>query len=128
MGRFYCADNRDSLRVSLAPFGMPAIELPVTGYDLAIVDRALEILDSQAQRNLNGDRNCVDDVERKRFSVFCALYVASIEVDDTYRHGRPALQAARSSFLRNFPGRYAHTLHDINNNDTMYITNRTHCV
>jgi len=89
---------------------------PVSETDLAIVEKARQILEAQDQRNVNGDRNCDDDLASSRFSVFCALYVASVEIDGVYRHRRPALQAARDSLWERFPGEYAHLLRDINNN------------
>lgn len=89
---------------------------PVSEIDIAIVERARRILESQEQRNLNGDRNCDDDKAANRFSVFCALYVASIEIGGVYRHRRPALQAARDGLWERYPGEYAHMLRDINNN------------
>jgi len=88
---------------------------PVSDVDLAIIERAKQILESQDARNVNGDRNCDDDLALNQFSVFCALYVASIEIDGIYRHRRPAMQAARDSLWDRFPGDYAHTLRDINN-------------
>ncbi|MDX1486622.1 MAG: hypothetical protein R3268_00370 [Acidiferrobacterales bacterium] len=92
---------------------------PVSDVDIAIIERARQILESQDRRNVNGDRNCDDDLASGRFSVFCALYVASIEIDGVYRHRRPAVQAARDSLWTRFPGEYAHMLRDINNNDSI---------
>lgn len=92
---------------------------PVSDVDLAIVKKAIQILEAQDQRNINGDRNCDDDSASNRFSVFCALYVASIEVAGVYRHRRPALQAARDDLWARFPGEYAHMLRDINNNPSI---------
>jgi hypothetical protein len=92
---------------------------PVSDVDLAIIDRAKQILESQEQRNLSGDRNCDDDLAANRLSVFCALYVASIEIDGVYRHRRPAIQAARDTLWDRFPGDYAHMLRDINNNESI---------
>ncbi len=183
MGRFYFVDNGDQLQVSLVPYGMPAVELPVTRYDrnegllvlgwqgrpermcrlirqneelflascvekfrvlpiairlanefddewmgkqflvsdvdLKIIDRAIADTEFSGARNLGGDRNCLDDIGSRRFSVFCALYAASIDVDGVYRHRRPAMQAARASLKREFPGDYAHTLRDINNTESI---------
>jgi hypothetical protein len=92
---------------------------PVSEVDLAIIEKARQILEAQAQRNVNGDRNCDDDLASDRFSVFCALYVASIKVDGVYRHRRPAMEAARDSLRVRYPGEYAHLLRDINNNKSI---------
>lgn len=92
------------------------IHFPVSSEDIAILERAKEILEEQGQRNPKGDRNCDDDMATGQFSVFCALYSASIEVAGIYRHRRPAMQAVREDFQRRYPGEYAHRLRDINNN------------
>jgi hypothetical protein len=89
---------------------------PVSDVDLAIVKKAMEILEAQDQRNVNGDRNCDDDMVSDRFSVFCALYVASTEIAGVYRHRRPAMHAVREHLWDRYPGDYAHKLRDINNN------------
>ncbi len=88
---------------------------PVSGEDIEILEMAIKILKEQGQRNRRGDRNCDDDMANGQFSVFCALYSASIEVSGTYRHRRPAMRAVRKEALRRYPGQYAHRLRDINN-------------
>lgn len=93
--------------------------LPASDVDLAILEKAKKILESQGRRNVHGDRNCDDDVASDRFSIFCALYVASIESDGVYRHRRPAMRAARGSLRDRFPGDYVHMLRDINNNKSI---------
>ena len=91
----------------------------VSGTDLAILKKAMQLLESQEQRNTEGDRVCEDDLAANRFSVFCALYVSSIEVDGYYRHRRPAMRAARAVLQEAYPGDYAHRLRDINNNPSI---------
>lgn len=180
MGRYYFIDDGQALRVSLAPFGKTATELPVQTYDrgqgklelgwegkpgrvcrlsqhsaslflgncienqavmpmairvvnehdvewqgthfpvsatdIAIVEKAKSIFVEQGLRNQHGDRNCDDDIALGRFSVFCALYLASLEIDGVYRHRRPAIQYVRDELSNRFPGEYVHLLRDINNN------------
>ncbi len=89
--------------------------LRVSRTDFDIVERAAQLFAEQDGRNLNGDRNCDDDKDGKRVSVFCALYLASIEVAGVYRHRRPAMQKVRDVLRQRFPGEYAHILRDINN-------------
>lgn len=91
----------------------------VSGTDLEILASAAQLLESQGTRNTEGDRVCDDDRAAVRFSVFCALYVSSIEVGGVYRHRRPAMRAARAVLLEAYPGEYAHTLRDINNNSSI---------
>jgi hypothetical protein len=179
MGRYYFVDDGTSLRVRLAPYGKPAVELPVHSYDraegllklrwagkpartcqlqrftellfegnciensavmpiairvanesdfewmgahllvsetdIAILERAKQILTEQQERNQSGDRNCEDDIAASQLSVFCALYSASLEITGVYRHRRPAMQALREVLQEKYPGKYAHRLRDINN-------------
>lgn len=91
------------------------IYMPVSETDIAILARAKQILAGQEQRNQSGDRNCDDDIAAGKFSMFCALYSASIEIAGVYRHRRPAMQALRKVLHERYPGQYAHRLRDINN-------------
>lgn len=95
---------------------------PVSETDIQILNKAKEILISKDSRNLNGERNCDDDIETGNFSLFCSLYYASIEVDGVYRHRRPAMRVAREEAVKRYPGEYLHELRDINNNPD--ITNQ----
>lgn len=88
---------------------------PVSPTDVDIVERASELFSDQPGRNLEGDRNCDDDAASGSLSVFCALYLASIEVAGVYRHRRPAIQSVRDVLRTRFPGEYEHMLRDINN-------------
>jgi hypothetical protein len=90
-------------------------DFEVSEIDLAILARAQQLFESQDKRNTNGDRICDDDLAANRYSVFCALYHSSIEIDGVYRHRRPAMRAARKALLNAYPGDYVHTLRDINN-------------
>ena len=50
------------------------IYFPVTDVDLAIVEKTIQILKSQDQRNVNADRNCDDDsTDRSIQFILCAL-------------------------------------------------------
>lgn len=97
MGRYYFIDDGDTLRVRLAE----------------------QLLESLEERNTAGDRVCEDDLAASRCSVFCALDASSIEIDGCYRHPRPAMRAARAVHREEYPGDYAHTLRDINNNTSI---------
>ena len=90
--------------------------LEVSETDIKILDRAARMLADQPRRNMNDDRDCQDDAASGSVSVFCALYLASIEVSGIYRHRRPAIMAARMALLNRFFGDYEHLLQDINNN------------
>ncbi|WOJ94821.1 hypothetical protein R0135_06535 [Congregibacter variabilis] len=88
---------------------------PVSSEDIAILEEAKRILLEQSQRNREGDRNCDDDLANSNFSVFCALYFASVDVTGVYRHRRPAMQTVRKEAARRYPGEYPHILRDVNN-------------
>lgn len=87
----------------------------VSRTDVDIVQKAIDLLGGQQGRNPADDRNCDDDTTAGRFSIFCALYAASVEVAGVYRHRRPAIQAVRDELWNRFPGDYQHLLRDINN-------------
>lgn len=98
----------------------------VSETDIQILKRAKEILLTQNSRNLNGDRNCDDDISTGNFSLFCAVYYASIEVDGVYRHGRPSRIAVVKAITKQYPeydyrnalpGQHMiHAMRDFNNN------------
>ena len=66
---------------------------PVSSQDVAILERAKELLPDEAHWNRRDDRNCLPDA--KVLSLFCALQKASIEKLGTYDHRRAALQEVR---------------------------------
>lgn len=91
----------------------------VSKTDVEILEKALRIFREQGPRNLSGDRNCDDDIATARFSVFCALFKASLDVAGVYRHRRPAMRVVREALQKRYPGEYAHRLRDINNTATI---------
>ncbi len=94
----------------------------VSDTDIAILQKAKEIMLSKDARNLEADRICDDDIATGNFSFYCSLYYAAIEVDGVYRHRRPAMRAVRKEMAERYPGNYIHTIRDINNNAA--ITNK----
>lgn len=82
--------------------------------DVAIIDRARSILRNDTLWDRADDRECAQG--DTRFSLFCALYFASREVDGRYRHRRTALQEVRFAVEEATRGRaYEHRLRDFNN-------------
>ena len=94
----------------------------VSDTDIAILNKAKEIMLAKDSRNLKADRICDDDIETGNFSFYCALYYAAIDVDGVYRHRRPAMQAVRKELVKRYPGNYVHRIRDLNNNPE--ITNQ----
>jgi len=68
---------------------------PATALDLRIIDRADALLKNEASWNRNDDKVCADDKAAQKWSLYCALETACIEVIGRYVHTRVALQEAR---------------------------------
>ncbi len=80
--------------------------------EIKIIDYAMKLLSSKNNWNRNGNRIC-ESIDS--FSIFCALYKASIEVDGEYRHLRPSVREVREVIKSRHPKRYEHVLVDFNN-------------
>ncbi|MBT8078464.1 MAG: hypothetical protein KJO31_07785 [Gammaproteobacteria bacterium] len=88
--------------------------LPQTGYDVAIVERTIELLDDAGNWNRNDDRTCGPD--KTGLSLYCALQRASIEVAGEFQHRAASLQQIRFAIERQHPqADYEHRLMDYNN-------------
>lgn len=100
-------------------------ERPVDQIDIAVLERALELLSSESIWNRQDDRNCADDGEL--LSIFCALQRASHDVTGEYQHRRTALQEVRFVIAERSQGReYAHRMQDYNNDpDTSFADARS---
>jgi len=84
--------------------------------DIAILDRALSLLNNGSNWNRFDNRVCDNSSYPYKWSLFCALHQASIDVDSGYRHLRPANQAVRQAIDEITSGKkYAHLLQDYNN-------------
>lgn len=96
-------------------------ELSVTEIDLQIVARATNLL-AEGRWHKADDRVCSDDIARGRFSLFCSIYAASVEVTGEYLHRRPAARALRDAVYEAGEARIdSHTLMDYNNHpETTY--------
>ena len=84
-------------------------------------DRAARRLQHLAHR-LEDDRECRDDISAGYYSLYCALYKASIEIAGEYVHRRAALQVVRFTLEKHDNGRVKnHRLMDWNNHpDTSF--------
>jgi hypothetical protein len=89
---------------------------PATAEDLRIIDRADALLEDEASWNRNDDKNCEDDKATRKWSLYCALETACIEVLGHYEHTRVALQEARFAVEAATDGKpYAGRLMGFNN-------------
>jgi hypothetical protein len=90
--------------------------------DLKIIQRADSILSSSSIWNKQDDRECSDDISTGHYSLYCALYKASIEITGVYVHRRAAMQIVRFTLEKYENGRVKnHRLMDWNNHpDTSF--------
>jgi hypothetical protein len=90
--------------------------LHATIMDIQILERALILLNNGNNWNRFDNRVCDVSSYPYKWSLFCALHQASIDIDSQYRHLRPAMQAARQAIDEITSGKkYAHLLQDYNN-------------
>ncbi len=89
---------------------------PVTSEDLRILTKANEILRDESVWNRQDDRECNDDDALGKWSLFCALEKACVDVLGQYDHRRVALQEVRFAVEDATRGRrFEHRLMDFNN-------------
>jgi hypothetical protein len=89
-------------------------EAPPSRLDLEILDRAGELLSSEADWDRDDDREC--GPSDTTYSLYCALAEATRQITGEYRHRQPALQAVRRMVEDEWPERLAgHRLMNFNN-------------
>ena len=95
------------------------IEVEPTELDRRIVQRASEILSTEAAWDRADDRACAP--EDRTWSIYCAFQRASVEVSGGFHHRRPCLQVARAILYervaeeRRKGRKYPHVMADYNN-------------
>lgn len=91
-------------------------ELPVSDTDLRILAKARQLLSGPSVWNRHDDRACEDDAKQNSWSLFCALYQASVDEAGLYLHVRPVMTEARAALARATSGqRLQHPIMDYNN-------------
>lgn len=113
------------LFISQLTFGQTSEEnrnLEFESIDLKIIQRADSILSDTSKWSKQDDRKCDDDIANGRYSLFCALNKASIDITGEYVHRRPAMQIVRFTLEKYENGRVEnHRLMDWNNHqDTTF--------
>jgi hypothetical protein len=104
--------NHDNISFSINLQPTP----PVTKSDLTIIMKVKELLKSEECWHKDDDRDCEDDVDKKRYSLFCALKIASTEVEGEYNHRNAIMQKVRIYINNKYPNKvFAHRLRDYNN-------------
>lgn len=95
------------------------VEVEPTELDRRIVQRAREILATEAHWDRADDRTCAP--EDTTWSIYCAFQRASVEVSGGFHHRRPCLQIARAILYervaeeRRKGRKYPHVMADYNN-------------
>jgi len=88
----------------------------VTEEDLQIIRIAKKLLSEEKYWNKEGDRKCDDDLVNKSYSLYCALRLSSLEIENRYNHRNAVLQKSRHLIASKYPNRkWKHRLNDYNN-------------
>lgn len=79
--------------------------------EVRIIENTIRLLDSNENWNKKDNRVCENN---GIYSLFCALYESSVEIDGAYRHLRPAVNFVRDAIQKKYPKKYDHVLVDFN--------------
>jgi hypothetical protein len=91
-------------------------DVPFARSDLEIIRKVRALLADEQAWHQHDDRDCEDDIQNQTYSLFCALRIASIEIDGYYNHRNAVMQKIRHLINERHPGRrWAHRLRDFNN-------------
>ena len=105
-------ENRISFTVDRDPV------VPFTRDDLKIIQLAKDMLSEQKYWHKQDDRICEDDLANKTYSLFCALKIASLAVEQKYNHRNAVLQKLRHLIKEKDPNKvWNHRLMDFNNQE-----------
>ncbi len=92
----------------------PGETIPVNQHDVLILQRAAKILGDGSRWNRNDDRECPPAA--KTFSLYCALWKASVEINGEFDHRAGAMEELRRTVEEMTQGRsYEHRLMGFNN-------------
>lgn len=80
--------------------------------EVKIIENTIKLIDSDEKWDKNDNRICD---KGDTYSLFCALYKSSVDVDGEYRHLRPAVKFVRDAIQEKYPKKYDHVLVDFNN-------------
>ena len=89
---------------------------PTRPADRAALEMAARLLADPEHWHQEDDRDCADDADKERWSLFCALKHSSIEAMGEYNHHNTAMQTVRFVIDERIPNHgFEHTLMDFNN-------------
>jgi hypothetical protein len=96
------------------PATPPGETIPVSESDVRIIHRAAQILSDETKWNHKDNRVC--PTEANTWSLYCALYKASVEINGKFDHRLGALEEVRRSVEQVSQGKtYEHRLMGYNN-------------
>jgi len=96
------------------PATKPGETIPVSESDVRILHRAAQILGDEAKWSRKDNRVCPP--EANTWSLYCALYKASIEINGKFDHRLGALEEVRRTIEQVSTGKsYEHRLMGYNN-------------
>jgi hypothetical protein len=96
------------------PATKPGQMIPVSESDVRIIHRAAQILSDETKWNRKDNRIC--PTEANTWSLYCALYLASVEINGKFDHRLGALEEVRRSVEQVSQGKtYEHRLMGYNN-------------
>jgi hypothetical protein len=107
-------------------FHVAGSEPEPTDLDRRILERATEILASEAVWDRSDDRTCAPDDET--WSLYCALHRASLELTGGFHHRRPIFQTVRQILYervaeeREKGRKYPHIMMDYNNDSAVRLS------
>ena len=91
-------------------------DVPITESDFKIIRKTKELLTNKDSWHKNDDRDCEDDIQNNRYSLFCALKSASIKIEGEYNHRNAIMQKIRHTIVKMYPNKkWKHRLLDFNN-------------
>lgn len=91
-------------------------KVPVTEDDLKIIQIAKKLLSEEKYWNKEDDRKCDDDLANKSYSLYCALRLSSLEIENRYNNRNAVLQKLRHLIEEKYPSKkWNHRLMDYNN-------------
>ena len=104
---------------------------PARQVDLDALIMTEQLLADSANWHKMDDRKCEDDIEKNKWSLFCAIKYSSIQTMGEYNHHNTAMQALRFAIDEFIPEHgFEHTLMDFNNapstthQDILYIIDK----
>ena len=87
-------------------------------HHIDVISYADDLLQNSNAWNDQDDRLCEDDASHKKYSLYCVLYLAQIEVFGKYKHRGKVMRAVRKVIKNEMLQRFKHPIRDYNNLET----------